>query len=257
MCHSLAVWTASLVFALLSSFSGVKKGYQGQTDAILFPSQTSIVYCCIFDLFFKTPVERKFMHLSDVLGLFKQKHPGKSGQPTALLQALPAPRALEKPGPLAAAPPSMAPPSLPGRLFLSQTEGQSRGLPVVGRACQNDRPFRWLKYLSSNWVEIWNLNHFLKHALDRWRKIHQQQPNRQTNAPKKIGSFTLTLSTKLQWFLFLGCEQNFETVPFCLVFLFGVELCQITTFPLRAPLNAPKKENAGQLQNDVKTEAGV
>lgn len=121
LCHPLAVWTATLVFALLSRVSGVKKGYQGQKDAILFPSQTNIVYCCIFDLFFKTPVERrKFMHLSIVSKLtwfVQTKTPRKKGQPTALLQALPAPRVLEKPGPLAAAPPSMAPPSLPGRLL--------------------------------------------------------------------------------------------------------------------------------------------
>lgn len=37
--------------------------------------------------------------------------------------------------------------------------------------------------LKSTIPEIWTLNHFLKHALDRWRKTHQQQPNRQTNAP--------------------------------------------------------------------------
>ena len=98
--------------------------------------------------------------------------------------------------------------------------------------------------------EIWTLNHFLKDALDRWRKTHQlKQLNRQTNPPNKIGSFTLTMSTKLQWFLFLGCKRPSKVLGktsklcrFVWYFCLAVELCQITTFPLRAPLNAPKKE---------------
>ena len=117
------------------------------------------LFIAVSSISFSKPLlkeENSCTYLTYILGLFKQKHPGKMGN-LPPLQALPAPRVLEKPGPLAAAPPSMAPPSLPGR----QTEGQSRGLPVVGRACQNDRPFRWLKYLFSHWVEIyhpWNLN---------------------------------------------------------------------------------------------------
>ncbi len=133
-----------------SGFQGSKRASRVQLMPCSFHQKPALIFPLSLISFSKPLfIEEKNHVLIGLSWFVLTKTLRKNGPPTAL-QALPAPRVLEKPGPLAAAPPSMAPPSLPGRFFESK-RGVKRRISPQGYSCRKGKlakmtGFGWVKY---------------------------------------------------------------------------------------------------------------